>query len=167
MPKLTRDGDVFLHLVVERRQQGATLREIGSETGISPEGIRQWLIRYYGATKMRILFNSAEVAKATGISIITVYNYQKLGIIKPVNQGVRHLYDNDAIKAISVLRHCQVCGENLTSNRIAYCSEKCYKISQHKAHERGQWRKLKKRMGKPITPSIALRVRGLVGRIQQ
>lgn len=167
MPKLTSVWDTFNHIIVERRLLGATLREIGKEVGSSSELIRQQLIRHYGTTKLRIFLNSAELAKVIGVDVHTVYNYQQFGIIKPVNQGTRHLYNNDAIKAISALRHCRICGEYLTSHRWIYCSEKCHKIGRLESHKRSQWRRHAKRMGKPITPSIALRVRGLAGIIQQ
>lgn len=161
MPKSTGAWDTYNGYLADRREGGATLEEIGNEVGISRERVRQILVHHYGTTKMTLLLTAKQLGQLMHLSTTTIARYRRCGIIKPANDS--HwlpLYNTDAIMAISTFRRCRICDKPLPAGKFSYCSPECYKVGDYEAHKRCMWRRLHRKMGQPITPSLAYEKKG-------
>ncbi len=112
--------------ILQMRQSGYTLQEIGDYTGVTRERVRQLLLKHCGNIEMPLLKESG-VAKETGCSIWRLKRLRKQGILKPRHRGkFFHYYDKSELEKVKLALqgHCLQCGELMVTNHVRkYCSE--------------------------------------------
>ena len=121
------------HQMWQMRQSGATLRHIADAFGLSREGVRKLLVKYYRSTRIGGLLAVYELAElaSCGPGYISKLRYR--GIIRPLEiSGRKHtLWVEDTVATIIAYKNthpeiCQICGNPLPTGRSAYCCFTCY-----------------------------------------
>jgi hypothetical protein len=129
--------------MVELRNEGNTLQEIGNKFGITRERVRQLLVKYNGTSEMKNLVSRYALSKIIGCTEGTIRRHEKSGIIKPKHIGLFYLYKRSDAKKIAsiikrpilpaVMRICRECGavfyrrpyEIRPQSPGNYCSRQC------------------------------------------
>lgn len=149
-------NEIAIKYIENQRRNGATLEQIGNEFNLTRERIRQILVKHCGTSNLRKFLTTAELAEVTSLSTYTINKYRRVGEIQPVtNNHKKALWDSSAILQVLQIRTCPLCGQRLPSGRAKYCSDKCLEKSQAESHKRAMWRRLYKKQGKSIPPSLA------------
>ncbi len=152
--------DTYGVYIIRRRVAGATLAEIGGDLGISKQRVGQMLAEHCGATDLTTLFTARRVASMVGLSVDRINAYRRAGLIAPANASrARPLYGPDAVEGALTRRRCQTCGELVPTGRVASCSPECQTEANRQAHARASWRRLRRKVGLPITSSVAYKKR--------
>jgi len=119
-----------LEAMHQMRQSGATLEQVGSRFGITREGVRQLLTRYYGSTRIHELLTTTELCRLAGCTRKYIKKLKRLHVIQPAKVvGQSLLWETETIVTIIIYidRHrCPVCHQPVPSNRQVYCSEACH-----------------------------------------
>lgn len=121
--------------LMDMRQSGMSLQEIGNTVGRTRERIRQLLEKHYQTTEIENFITRTQLAKELGTNWHAVRQLELKGLVNPILLGYRYLYDKrdiDRIKSI-IKKACVHCGEPipLNSKLSKYCPE-CSK--EHKRY---------------------------------
>lgn len=142
-----------------RRNEGATLQEIGDEVGRSRERIRQLLLKHYGTTatsESEGLLTTKELVAKTGYSETSISKLTGRSLIKPAGRGKGGTYLWSPDDWYAIRRKCRICGKPLPKGKISYCSLECAKIGRYEMVKRAQWRRFYRMQHKPLVSSIQL-----------
>lgn len=121
----------------ELRQQGHTLKEIGSDFSITKQRVGELLVRYYGSTAILALLCRGRLARDSGIPESTLFNLERLGLLSPVRHGYFVLYQRSDIARTQEIvqqyrnrtRHgprfveciCESCGIKFDRRKASIC----------------------------------------------
>lgn len=120
---------VYNGLLMEWRQEGDTLQQIGDRVNRSRERIRQLLEEHYETTEISGFISRARLSEIIGCSSLRLKRLEEQGLLNPFRRGYHHLYNKDeAERAVLVLqKFCKQCGkviplESLARVRCSDCS---------------------------------------------
>ena len=112
--------------IIQMRQSGYTLQEIGDYAGVTRERVRQLLLKRCGKFEMPVLTEN-RVAREIGYPIWQVTKLRKQGILKPKHRGKHmHCYDMSELEGIKLAlrRYCPQCGDLIVMKSVRkYCPE--------------------------------------------
>lgn len=146
---------IYDGLIYDRRQQGASLAQIGEEVGVTRERVRQLLNQHYGSTKIHSFLTTPELARLCNTTSDLIHTLHKWGILNSVNnggngKGNRALWDLNALKTLLAYRSCEICGVLLPHSRSSYCSPECSQVAWQAYSKKARWRSTRKRMGQKV-----------------
>ena len=121
----------------QRRDAGASLKEIGDEVGRTKQRIHQILVKYYGTADSEGTLSTSQLLKQLTCSSAILYNLRKERAISWVSWGK---WKPETIDIILELRKCKICGQQVGKNRRTYCSEAC-EVEGKKFKYWPEWRK--------------------------
>ena len=144
--------------IYDMRQKGATLQEIGDATNRTRERIRQILVEHYGDTKIKSYLTTLELSSLTHLSLTHIRRLRLSGVIVPIYKGKQFLWGIDTLKFLLGTDHrkvCKICGAHLPVGRTTYCSDECAQKGNRLMCSRVTRRRLRRKLGQPLTPSCA------------
>jgi len=111
--------------LIQERNEGKSLRQLGQIFGISYEWVRQILAKH---SPLRVtLLAENTVAARLGYPVRWLVLLREEGIIKPTKPGGRWLYSEEQIKQIPSLiarmRRCEWCGRPRPLGYRRFCKE--------------------------------------------
>jgi len=108
------------------RRQGHTFQQIGDEVGITREGARLRLEKYFPGLKPASV-SEKETAKIVGCSASQLRTLRGGGVLKPKRIGYMWLYDREEIEkaVLAVQRVCAHCGKGFLMFGSASCCPEC------------------------------------------
>ena len=121
----------------QRRDAGASLREIGDEVGRTKQRIHQILVKHYGTAEGEGTLSTSQLLEQVGCSYYTLHNLRKEGVISQVSRG---RWKPRTLDIILELRKCKICGKPVGKHRRAYCSAAC-QVEGEKYKYLPEWRK--------------------------
>ena len=129
--------EVYGGYLKQRRDAGASLKEIGDEVGRTKQRIHKILVKHYGTADSEGTLSTSQLLKQLTCSLGTVYNLRKEKAISPVSKGK---WKPETIDIILELRKCKICGQPVGKNRKTYCSAAC-EVEGGKFKYWPEWRK--------------------------
>ena len=112
--------------IVQMRQSGYTLQEIGDYAGVTRERIRQLLLKHCGNIEMSLLKESV-LAREIGCPVWRLRKLRIQGILEARYRGKRfHCYDKGELEKVTLAlqRYCQQCGKLIETNHFRkYCPQ--------------------------------------------
>jgi hypothetical protein len=119
-----------VELLIQERNKGKNLRQLGQMFGVSHEQIRQILAKH-GRAQVTFLAENT-VALKLGYPVAWLIRLRKKGIISPTKPGGHWLYSEEQVRQLSSLiaemRKCARCGE---LRPVGY-RKFCVKCSQYR-----------------------------------
>jgi len=108
-------------VIVELREHGKTLQEIGDLVGLTRERVRQILEERNGNVK---LITCPMLAEELGVGVQTLYNFlERVGIER---RYYWQSHDITLVKYLFAKNHaCRMCGQPVGPHRWVYCSDEC------------------------------------------
>ena len=120
-----RVSPVCIELLIRKRNEGKTLRQLAQMFDRSHEGIRQLLAKY-GPPQVTLLPEET-VASKLGCPVTWLARLRKDGIINPIKPGGHYLYSKEQVRQIPSLitetRKCQRCGKLRPPGSRRFCRE--------------------------------------------
>ena len=129
--------EVYGGYLKQRRDAGASLRQIGDEVGRTKQRIHQILVKYYGTADSEGALSTSQLLEQVGCSVYTLHNLRKEGIISQVSPG---RWKPETLDIILELRKCKMCGKPVGKHRRTYCSTAC-EVEGQKYKYWPEWRK--------------------------
>jgi len=129
--------EVYGGYLKQRRDAGASLKEIGDEVGRTKQSIHQILVRQYGTADSEGTLSTSQLLEQVACSSGTLYNLRKKGAISRVSPG---RWKPETLDIISELRKCKICSKPVGKYRRIYCSAAC-KIEGERYKYWFEWRK--------------------------
>ena len=129
--------EVYDGYLKERRDAGASLREIGDEVGRTKQRIHQILVKHYGTADSEGTLSTSQLLEQVGCSSYTLFTLRKVGIISQVSSG---RWKPETLDIILELRKCKMCGKPVGKYRRTYCSTAC-RVEGKKYKYWPEWRK--------------------------
>jgi len=114
-----------VELLIQERNKGKSLRQLGQIFGISHERVRQLLAKH-GPSQVTLLPENT-VAVKLGYPVAWLIQLRIEGIIKPTKPGGRWLYSEEQVRQlpslIAEMRRCDRCGELRPLGYRRFCRE--------------------------------------------
>jgi len=114
-----------IELLIQERNQGKNLRQLGQMFGISHEKVRQ-ILAEHGRSQVRFLAENT-VAVKLGYPVAWLSQLRKEGITNPTKPGGHWLYSEEQIRQIPSLiaqmRKCSRCGRPRPLGYRKFCKE--------------------------------------------
>jgi len=113
-------------LIHDMRQEGTTLKDIGTAFSLSRERIRQILYRDYSSTRIDGLLSTSELCVQAGRSLYMVEKLVKSGLLSPHYVGKNRYWSPTIVPLVKELTksYCEVCGQAFLARRgTTRCSE--------------------------------------------
>ncbi len=129
--------EVYDGYLKQRRDAGASLREIGDEVGRTKQRMHQILVKHYGTADSEGTLSTSQLLEQVGCSSYILYNLRKEGIISQVSSG---RWKPETLDIILELRKCKMCGKPVGKYRRTYCSTAC-RVEGKKYKYWPEWRK--------------------------
>jgi len=129
--------EVYGGYLKQRRDAGASLRQIGDEVGRTKQRIHQILVKHYGTADSEGALSTSQLLEQVGCSVYTLHNLRKEGIISQVSPG---RWKPETLDIILELRKCKMCGKPVGKHRRTYCSTAC-EVEGQKYKYWPEWRK--------------------------
>ena len=129
--------EVYGGYLKQRRDAGASLKEIGDEVGRTKQWIHKILVKHYGTADSEGTLSTSQLLEQVDCSFATLNNLRKVGAISRVSTGKWKLGTLDIILE---LRKCKICGKPVVKHRRTYCSAAC-KVEGQKYKYWPEWRK--------------------------
>jgi len=129
--------EVYGDYLKQRRDAGASLKEIGDEVGRTKQSIHQMLVRHYGTADSEGTLSTSQLLEQVGCSVGTLYSLRKEGAISQVSNG---RWKPETLDLILELRKCKICSKPVGKYRSIYCSAAC-KIEGEKYKYWPEWRR--------------------------
>ena len=129
--------EVYGSYLKQRRDAGASLKEIGDEVGRTKQGIHQILVKHYGTADSEGTLSTSQLLEQVSCSVTTLHNLRKEGVISQVSWGRWKLGTPDIILE---LRKCKICGKPVGKHYKTYCSAAC-NVEGRKYKYWPEWRK--------------------------
>ena len=114
--------EVYGGYLKQRRDAGASLKEIGDEVGRTKQRIHKILVKHYGTADSEGTLSTSQLLEQVGCSSYTLYNLRKEGIISQVSSG---RWKPETLDIILELRKCKMCGKPVGKHHRTYCSAAC------------------------------------------
>jgi hypothetical protein len=112
-------------LIVEERNKGKSLRQLGQIFGVSHERVRQILIKY--SPSLVKLLPETRVAARLEYPVAWLVQLREAGITNPTKPGGRWLYSEEQVKRIpsiiAQMRSCERCGKPREPGCRRFCRE--------------------------------------------
>jgi len=128
---------VYGNYIKQRRDAGASLKEIGDDVGRTKQRIHEILVKHYGTADSEGTLNTSQLLGQVGCSVATLHKLRKEGVIPQVSRG---RWKPGTLDIILELRKCKICGKPVSKHRRTYCSEAC-KVEGQKYKYWPEWRK--------------------------
>ena len=125
--------EVYGGYLKQRRDTGASLKEIGDEVGCTRQRIYQILVKHYGTADSEGTLSTSQLLKQLTCCLGTVYSLRKEGVISLVSKGK---WKPETIDIILELRKCKICGQPVSKKRRTYCSAACEVEGQKRRRSR-------------------------------
>ena len=106
----------------QRRDAGASLRQIGDEVGRTKQRIHKILVKHYGTADSEGTISTSQLLEQVNCSWDTLYNLRKKGVI---SQGSPRSWKSETLDIMLELRKCKMCGKPVGKHRKTYCSAAC------------------------------------------
>jgi hypothetical protein len=129
--------EVYGGYLKQRRDAGASLKEIGDEVGRTKQWIHKILVKHYGTADSEGTLSTSQLLEQVGCSVTNLYNLRKKGVISQVSLG---RWKPGTLDIILELRKCKICGKPVGKYRRTYCSAAC-KVEGQKYKYWPEWRK--------------------------
>jgi len=129
--------EVYGGYLKQRRDAGASLKEIGDEVGRTKQRIHKILVKHYGTADSEGTLSTSQLLKQLTCSATTLYSLRKEKAISWVSLGK---WKPETIDIILELRKCKMCGQPVGKNRKTYCSAAC-EVEGRKFKYWPEWRK--------------------------
>ncbi len=129
--------EVYDGYLKQRRDAGASLKEIGDAVGRTKQRIHQILVKHYGTADSDGTLSTSQLLEQVGCSSYILYNLRKEGIISQVSSG---RWKPETLDIILELRKCKMCGKPVGKHRSTYCSATC-EVEGKKYKYWPEWRK--------------------------
>ncbi len=123
--------EVYGGYLKQRRDAGASLKEIGDEVGRTKQRIHKILVKHYGTAASEGTLSTPQLLGQVGCSVNTLYNLRKEGVIPQVSRG---RWKPGTLDIILELCKCKICGKPVGKYRRTYCSAAC-KVEGQKSRE--------------------------------
>jgi hypothetical protein len=130
--------EVYGGYLKQRRDAGASLKEIGDEVGRTKQWIHKILVEHYDTADSEGTLSVSQLVEQVGCSVSTLHELRKKGIISQVSRG---RWKSETLDIISELRKCKICGKPVGKHRSTYCSAAC-KVERQKYKYWPEWRKI-------------------------
>jgi len=114
--------EVYGGYLKQRRDAGASLKEIGDEVGRTRQRIHQILVKHFGTADDEGTLSTPQLLEQVGCSVYILNNLRKEGVISQVSWG---RWKPETLDIILELRKCKICGKPVGKNRRFYCSAAC------------------------------------------
>jgi hypothetical protein len=114
--------EVYGGYLKQRRDAGASLKEIGDEVGCTKQRIHQILVKHYGTADSEGTLSTSQFLEQVGCSASTLYNLCKEAAISQVSPGK---WKPETLDIILELRKCKMCGKRVGKHSRTYCSTTC------------------------------------------
>ena len=121
----------------QRRDAGASLKEIGDEVGHTKQRIHKILVKHYGTADSEGTLSTLQLVEQVGCSEAILYNLCKEKAISQVSRG---RWKPETLDFILELRKCKICGKPVGKYRTIYCSAAC-EVEGRKYKYWPEWRK--------------------------
>ena len=129
--------EVYGSYLKQRRDAGASLKEIGDEVGCTKQRIHEILVKHYGTADSEGTLSTPQLLEQVGCSVHILYKLRKEGAISRVSWG---RWKPETLDLILELRKCKICGKPVGKNRTTYCSAAC-EVEGKKHKYWPEWRK--------------------------
>ena len=129
--------EVYGDYLKQRRDAGASLKEIGDEVGRTKQRIHEILVKHYGTADSEGTLSTSQLLKQLTCSATTLHNLRKERAISQVSLGK---WKPETIDIILELRKCKICGQQVGKHRKTYCSAAC-EVEGKKPKYWPEWRK--------------------------
>jgi len=129
--------EVYGGYLKQRRDAGASLKEIGDEVGRTKQRIHKILVKHYGTADSEGTLSTSQLLEQVGCSVTTLYNLRNEGVISQVSLG---RWKPETLDIILELRKCKICGKPIGQHRRTYCSAAC-EVEGQKYKYWPEWRK--------------------------
>ncbi len=129
--------EVYGNYLKQRRDAGASLKEIGDEVGRTKQRIHNILVKHYGTADSEGTLGASQLLEQVGCSYYILRNLGKEGVISQVSRGK---WKPGTLDIILELRKCKICGKPVGKHRRTYCSATC-KVEGQKYKYWPEWRK--------------------------
>jgi len=129
--------EVYGGYLKQRRDAGASLKEIGDEVGRTKQRIHKILVKHYGTADSEGTLSTSQLLKQLTCSATTLHNLRKERAISQVSLGK---WKPETIDIILELRKCKICGQPVGKHRKTYCSTAC-EVEGRKFKYWPEWRK--------------------------
>jgi transcriptional regulator with XRE-family HTH domain len=122
---MSRISAATVELLIQERNKGKSLRQLGQMYGISHEQVRQILAKN---GRPRFLFLAENtVAVKLGYPVAWLIQLRKAGLIKPRKPGGHWLYSEEQVRQfpslVAEMRRCNLCGEPRPLGYRRFCSK--------------------------------------------
>ncbi len=128
--------EVYGSYLKQRRDAGASLKEIGDEVGRTKQWIHKILVKHYGTADSEGTLSTSQLLEQVGCSHYTLHNLCKE---KAISQ-VRGRWKPGTLDIILELRKCKICGKPVGKHRRTYCSAAC-EVEGQRYKYWPEWRK--------------------------
>jgi transcriptional regulator with XRE-family HTH domain len=129
-----RGSPVNIKLLIQERNKGSSLRQLGQMFGVSHEHVRKILAKN-GQSRVSLLAENM-VAVKLGYPVDWLIQLRKAGVIKPTAPEGHRLYSEEQVRQIPSLiaemRRCDRCGQPRPLGYRRFCRE----CSQHRKRHR-------------------------------
>ncbi len=129
--------EVYGGYLKQRRDAGASLRQIGNEVGRTKQRIHEILVKHYGTADSEGTLSTSQLLEQVGCSYYTLHNLRKVGAISQLSRG---RWKPETLDIILELRKCKICGKPFGKQRRTYCSTAC-EVEAQKYKYWPEWRK--------------------------
>ena len=129
--------EVYGGYLKQRRDAGASLKEIGDEVGRTKQRIHEILVEHYGTADSEGTLSTSQLLEQVGCSYYIFHNLRKEGVISQVSRG---RWKPETLDIILELRKCKICGKPVGKNRRTYCSAAC-EVEGQKYKYWSEWQK--------------------------
>ena len=129
--------EVYGSYLKQRRDAGASLKEIGDEVGRTRQRIHKILVKRYGTADSEGTLSTSQLLEQAGCSYYILHNLRKEGVVSQVSRG---RWKPGTLDIILELRKCKICGKPVGKQRRTYCSAAC-KVEGQKYKYWPEWRK--------------------------
>jgi hypothetical protein len=120
-----RGSPVNIKLLIQERNKGRSLRQLGQMFGVSHERVRQ-ILAQHSPSRVTLLAENT-VAVKLGYPVEWLIQLRKAGVIKPTAPEGHRLYSEEQIRQIPSLiaemRRCDRCGQPRPLGYRRYCQE--------------------------------------------
>jgi hypothetical protein len=127
MQETVEQTTALIELLINERNKGKSLRQLGQMVGKSHERVRQILAKANYRRSQESLLPEARVAARLGYPRDWLVQLRKEGVINPVRPGGQWLYSEDQVKQIPLLiagrKKCELCGKPRPPGYLKFCRE--------------------------------------------
>ena len=129
--------EVYGGYLKQRRDAGASLKEIGDEVGRTKQRIHEILVERCGTADSEGTLSTSQLLEQAGCSYHALHKLRKVGAISQVSWG---RWKPETLDIILELHKCKICGKPIGKQRRTYCSAAC-KVEGQKYKYWLEWRK--------------------------